>query len=76
MSTGAKLRGSVETSSDLVKKTTYIATRTKDLIETMSQLVQLSNQNKDAASGVGAVSTSLALKSEDLRRTLSHFKVD
>jgi len=74
--TGAKLRGSVETSSDLVKKTTYIATRTKDLIETMSQLVQLSNQNKEAASGVGAVSTSLALKSEDLRRTLSHFKVD
>jgi len=74
--TGAKLRGSVETSSDLVKKTTYIATRTKDLIETMNQLVELSNQNKEAASRVGAVSTSLALKSEDLRRTLSHFKVD
>jgi len=74
--TGAKLRGSVETSSDLVKKTTYIATRTKDLIETMNHLVELSNQNKEAAIGVGAVSTSLAHKSEDLRKTLSHFKVD
>jgi methyl-accepting chemotaxis protein len=74
--TGTKLRGSVETSSDLVKKTTYIATRTKDLIETMNHLVDLSNQNKEAASGVDAVSTNLAHKSEDLRKTLNHFKVE
>ena len=74
--TGAKLRGSVEISSDLVKKTTYIATRTKDLIETMNSLVDLSNQNKVAANGVGSVSTNLAHKAEDLRRTLNHFKVD
>jgi len=73
--TGAKLRGSVETSSQLVQKTTYIATRTKDLIETMARLVELSNQNKDAANGVGAVSTNLATKTEDLRKTLNHFKV-
>jgi len=73
--TGAKLRGSVETSSELVRKTTYIATRTKDLIETMNNLVNLSNQNKFAAQGVGTVSTNLALKTEDLRRTLNHFKV-
>ena len=74
--TGTKLRGSVVTSSDLVKKTTYIATRTKDLIETMNHLVELSNQTKEAASGVGAVSTNLAHKNEDLRKTLNHFKVD
>jgi methyl-accepting chemotaxis protein len=74
--TGAKLRDSVETSSQLVKKTTYIATRTKDLIETMNNLVALSNQNKTAAQGVGAVSTNLAHKTEDLRKTLNHFKID
>ena len=74
--TGAKLRDSVETSSQLVKKTTYIATRTKDLIETMNNLVELSNQNKTAAQGVGAVSNNLAHKTEDLRKTLNHFKVD
>jgi len=74
--TGARLRDSVETSSDLVKKTTYIATRTKDLIETMNSLVDLSNQNKTAALGVGTVSTNLALKTEDLRKTLNHFKVE
>jgi methyl-accepting chemotaxis protein len=74
--TGAKLRGSVETSSDLVKKTTYIATRTKDLIETMANLVDLSNQNKNSAQSVGAVSTSLAAKSEELRASLSHFRIE
>jgi methyl-accepting chemotaxis protein len=74
--TGTKLRGSVETSSDLVKKTTYIATRTKNLIETMNHLVDLSNQNKEAASGVDAVSTNLAHKNEDLRKALNHFKVE
>jgi methyl-accepting chemotaxis protein len=74
--TGDKLKGSVETSSALVKKTTYIATRTKDLIETMNNLVDLSNQNRNAADGVGNVSTQLALKTEDLRKTLNHFKVN
>ena len=74
--TGDKLKGSVETSSALVKKTTYIATRTKDLIETMNDLVTLSNENRTAADGVGSVSTQLAVKTEDLRKTLSHFKVD
>jgi hypothetical protein len=44
--------------------------------KTQNSLVELSNQNKQAAHSVGTVSTSLAHKSEDLRRTLSHFKVD
>ncbi|BDU75759.1 methyl-accepting chemotaxis protein [Mesoterricola sediminis] len=73
--TGEKLRGSVETSGDLVRKTTYIATRTKDLIETMNNLVDLSNRNKDAARGVDSVSAALAEKSEDLRSSLNHFRV-
>ena len=74
--TGARLRGSVETSSSLVKKTTYIATRTKSLIETMNSLVELSTRNKAAALGVGTVSVNLAGKAEDLRKVLNHFKVD
>ncbi len=74
--TGTKLKDSVATSSDLVRKTTYIATRTKDLIETMNSLVDLSNRNKNAAQGVEAVSTNLAAKSEDLRSSLSHFRVE
>ncbi|MDR3670932.1 MAG: hypothetical protein P4L36_08810 [Holophaga sp.] len=58
-----------------MQKTSHIATRTKNLIETMDHLVELSNQNKEAANGVGAVSTNLALKTEDLRKTLYHFRV-
>ena len=75
-STGGRLRGSVETSSDLVRKTTYIATRTKELMETMNRLVDLSDHNRDAANGVDGVSTSLAAKSEDLRRSLGQFRVE
>lgn len=74
--TGTRLRDSVETSSDLVRKTTHIATRAKGLIETMNSLVDLSNRNKVAAMGVETVSTNLATKSEDLRSSLSHFRVE
>jgi methyl-accepting chemotaxis protein len=73
---GTKLRDSVETSSDLVRKTTHIAGRTRDLMETMNRLVDLSNHNREAANGVDGVSADLALKSEDLRRSLGQFRVD
>ncbi len=74
--TGTKIKDSVATSSDLVRKTTHIAALTKDLIETMNSLVDLSNRNKNAAQGVETVSTNLAAKSEDLRSSLSHFRVE
>jgi methyl-accepting chemotaxis protein len=74
--TGERLRGSVETSSDLVRKTTTIAARTRHLIETMNSLVDLSTRNKAAAEGVGSVSDELAGKAEELRAILNHFKVE
>lgn len=73
--TGDKLGGSVSISSSLVQKSTYIATRTKELIDTMNQLVALSGQNQDLASGVGAVTAGLAAKTEELKSMLSQFKV-
>jgi len=73
--TGERLRDSVATSSDLVRRTSHIATRTKALIDTMEDLVDLSHRNREAATGVGSVSTSLAAKSEDLRASLTQFKV-
>ncbi len=74
--TGTRLRASLDTSSDLVKKTTYIATRTKELMDIMNELVELSHKNKDSAEGVDSVSANLALKADDLSETLNHFKVD
>jgi methyl-accepting chemotaxis protein len=73
--TGTRLRASLDTSSELVKKTTYIATRTKELMDIMNELVELSHQNKDSAEGVDSVSATLALKADDLSETLNHFKV-
>jgi methyl-accepting chemotaxis protein len=73
--TDDRLRGAVDISSDLVNKSTYIATRTKQLIELMTQIITLSEQNNTVASEVGGVAASLAEKSESLRGVLSKFRV-
>lgn len=73
--TDERLKGAVDISSDLVNKSTYIATRTKQLIELMQQIIILSEQNSSVASQVGDVSFTLAKKSESLREELSKFKV-
>jgi methyl-accepting chemotaxis protein len=73
--TGEQLEGSVEISSNLVKRSTYIATKTKELIKDMNSLVALSDQNKVVAEEVGDVSVNLARKSEDLKTSLGRFRV-
>ena len=73
--TDERLRGAVDISSDLVKKSTYIATRTKQLIELMQQIIILTEQNNSVAGEVGGVAASLAEKSENLRGVLAKFKV-
>ena len=73
--TGQRLKDSLETSSNLVKRTTYIATRTKELMEIMNELVVLSHRNQESAQGVDRVSAGLATKADDLKVTLNHFKV-
>jgi methyl-accepting chemotaxis protein len=73
--TDERLKGAVDISSELVNKSTYIATRTKQLIEFMQQIIILSEQNSTVAIEVGGVSNSLADKSENLRGVLSKFKV-
>jgi methyl-accepting chemotaxis protein len=73
--TDERLSGAVEISSSLVSKSTYIATRTKQLIELLQQIIVLSEQNNTVAGEVGGVAAGLALKSEDLRGVLSRFKV-
>jgi methyl-accepting chemotaxis protein len=73
--TDERLRGAVDISSSLVSKSTYIATRTKQLIDFMQQIIILSEQNNSVAGEVGGVSASLAEKSENLRGVLSKFRV-
>ncbi|MEI6209472.1 MAG: methyl-accepting chemotaxis protein [Desulfuromonadales bacterium] len=73
--TDERLKGAVEISSNLVQKSTFIATRTKQLIELMQQIIILTGQNRTVASEVGGVASCLAEKSEHLRVVLSKFRV-
>ena len=73
--TDERLKGAVDISSNLVNKSTYIATRTKQLIDFMHQIIIMSEQSSAVAVEVGGVSSSLAEKSERLRGVLAKFKV-
>jgi methyl-accepting chemotaxis protein len=73
--TDDRLEGAVQISSNLVHKSTYIATRTKQLIEHLEQIITLSEQNNAVAQEVGGVAAGLAEKSEGLRGVLSRFRV-
>jgi len=73
--TDERLKGAVDISSNLVNKSTYIATRTKQLIELMQQIIILSEKNNSVAREVGGVSANLAEKSESLRSVLAKFKI-
>jgi methyl-accepting chemotaxis protein len=69
-----RLKGAVSISSDLTKRCTYIATRTKQMMELMQKITELTEQNRNVAGEVGGVSATLAQKSEGLRASLSHFR--
>jgi methyl-accepting chemotaxis protein len=73
--TDERLRGAVDISSNLVNKSTYIATRTKQLIELMQRIIVQSAQSSSVASEVQGVAGNLAEKSEYLRGVLAKFRV-
>lgn len=69
-----KLTAAVQISSDLVRKSTFIATRTKQLMELMSDMSRIAEQNRSVAHEVEEVSSAMAVKSDGLRQNLSRFK--
>ncbi|CAH2032082.1 methyl-accepting chemotaxis protein [Trichlorobacter ammonificans] len=71
---GNRLAGAVTISSDLVKKSTFIATRTKQLMDQMEKMTRIADQNRAVAGEVEEVSASMAKKSENLRDTLGRFR--
>ena len=71
---GDQLAGAVSISSDLVRKSTFIATRTKQLMEQMAMMNQVSEQNRSVAHEVEEVSAAMAQKSDSLRQNLGRFK--
>ncbi|GFO70383.1 methyl-accepting chemotaxis protein [Geomonas limicola] len=73
--TDARLRGAVEISSDLVRKSTFIATRTKQLFGLMQQVTELSERTGAVVAEVGEVSVNLAQKSGNLESELARYQV-
>jgi methyl-accepting chemotaxis protein len=71
---GQRLAGAVRISSDLVKKSTFIATRTKQLMEQMQVMSEVAEQNLSVAAEVEDVSSAMAEKSENLRENLGRFR--
>jgi methyl-accepting chemotaxis protein len=73
--TDARLKGAVDISSDLVIKSTFIATRTKELFELMQQIMGLSTQSGTVVNEVGTVAARLAEKSENLQNELDKYRI-
>jgi len=73
--TKGKLSGTTEMSGDVMHKTTYIATKTKDLISLMSSTVDAALENEKLSATVDEISTSLVHDAEELQGVLQEFKV-
>ncbi|MBB5021465.1 methyl-accepting chemotaxis protein [Desulfurispira natronophila] len=73
--TQQKLMNTVDSSSELVRKSTFIAKKTKDLIETMREMFDLSQENKHAGENITDVSVTMSSKSNSQFTLLQRFKV-
>ena len=73
--TKEKLSKTTKMSGDVMHKTTYIATRTKELISLMSKIVEASQENEELSKTVDSISDHLVKDSEELQSVLQQFKV-
>jgi len=73
--TSRTLDETVSVSSEMVKMSTFIATKTKDMIHAMDEITHLSMENKLAGESVEHVAGSLAEKSAVVSEHLRKFKV-
>lgn len=73
--TKGELNQSMDISAKLVAKTTLIATRTKELISIMEQLLHLSEKNTASGDNVNDIASSLNAKASELTAMLRNFQV-
>lgn len=73
--TKSKLATTYEKSTEVMYKSTYIATRTKSLIELMSNIIQDTSINKKLSHEVEEVSLSLASSANALEQELKQFRL-
>ncbi len=73
-SSQSELTNSVSVSLEVVKMNTFVATRTKELINSMETIVNLSSKNKEVADDLNSIASNLSEKSQNLNRELEKFK--
>ncbi|MGE4319424.1 MAG: methyl-accepting chemotaxis protein [Deferribacterales bacterium] len=73
--TKEELSISLDTSAQLVAKTTLIATRTKELITIMETLLRLSEANTRSGDNVNEIANTLNFKASELAAMLRQFQV-
>lgn len=73
---GRELESASVISSDLVKRTTYIATRTKQLLEHMEGIVKLAESNATIVQELDAVANELQDNSAALQVELSRYTIE
>ncbi|RLA79411.1 MAG: chemotaxis protein [Epsilonproteobacteria bacterium] len=73
--TKENLSGTSEKSVDVMHQSTYIATKTKELIETMDEVIELSNKNIKHRNEVGNSVEILSDDANKLQQELSKFKI-
>jgi len=64
-----------ERATEVMHKSTYIATKTKDLIGDMSTIIELSSKNNELRSDVESSADALSLGAKELENQLEKFKV-
>ncbi|MDY0116729.1 MAG: methyl-accepting chemotaxis protein [Sulfurimonadaceae bacterium] len=73
--TRENLKGTSIKSTDVMQKSTYIATRTKSLIEAMEEIVNATGHADKLSNSVEKVSRELAHASQELKIEMNNFKV-
>ena len=74
--TSTKLDDTIKISSDVVHKNTYIAQRTKELIEEMKGIIELSKKDKEFGNSVEDMASALNEKSQQLLSEMNRFKTE
>ena len=73
--TGDKLKKSLKMSRQLVSKNTYVATKVREIVDTIQSILETSQTNRKLAHDTHEVSNNMAKVSESLNQELNRFKI-
>ncbi|HIO70912.1 MAG TPA: HAMP domain-containing protein [Campylobacterales bacterium] len=73
--TGNTLKKSLKVSKQLVSKNTFVATKVREIVETIQNILETSQVNRKLAHDTHEISNNMAKSSESLNQELNRFKI-